>query len=131
MEITYPSVEQIIEFNVLVLELIKAKKADRAEVKSKIKILHAIEACKEDIGNIYKKAAVLLLELVRMHPFASGNRRTAFIVTKDFLLENNAIFMVPNDASNARILLGVREGFYTSEEIADWLKHGKIKPFTR
>jgi death-on-curing family protein len=131
MKITYPSVEQIIEFNVLALELIKVKKADKAEVRSPLKILRAIEACEEEKGDIYEKATVLLVGLVRSHPFASGNRRTSLIVVKDFLLENGARFTVPNNASNARILLGIREGFYTNEEIVTWLKHGKIKPFTR
>lgn len=29
-------------------------------------------------ADIYEKAAFLLIEIVRLHPFSSGNRRTAY-----------------------------------------------------
>ena len=35
--------------------------------------------------------------LIKQHPFASGNRRTAFISTKAFLLENKQNFNIKSD----------------------------------
>ena len=85
MEIRYPTVERVIEYNVLAISLIKVKKGDKAQVLSRERIEGIIEGCKEIDGDIYDKATYLLKSLIRLHPFASGNRRTAFIVTKEFL----------------------------------------------
>ena len=82
---------------------------------SKPKIFDVIDACKEKDGDIYDKAVVLLTGIIKGHPFASGNRRTAFIVAKDFLLNNGEKFGVKDDPSQARVLLGIREDFYMSE----------------
>ncbi len=90
-----------------------------------------IEGCKEVEGDIYDKAVFLLKGLIQKHPFASGNRRTAFIAAKDFLLKNNEVFGVKDDPEQARIMIGIREKFYKDEELKEWLKHGKIRKFER
>lgn len=69
--------------------------------------------------------------LEKSHPFASGNRRTAFITTKKFLRDNNVKPKVPNNNGHSKILLGIREGYYNNIEIKEWLKNGKIRTFTR
>ena len=131
MLMEYPTVEKIIELKALVLAVIRVKKADRPAVLSRVKIEETIEACKETEGDVYDKATVLLHSLVKKHPFASGNRRTAFIATKDFLYHNNAVFHVSDDPAQAKVMTGIREDFYTREEIREWIKHGKIRPFRR
>jgi len=73
--IIYPTAEKIIEYNLLALNILKAKKADKAEVLSKAKIMSIIEECEGCQGDIYDKAVVLLKGVVQQHPFASGNRR--------------------------------------------------------
>ena len=130
-EVIYPSVEQIIEYNLLILELLKLKKSDTAKVLSYQKLTEIIKECKENRGDIYDRGVVLLRGLVCKHPFASGNRRTAFVVTKDFLLKNRIKLNIKDDSENARIMLGIREGYYTIEEIKEWIHYGKIKPFNR
>ena len=82
--IIYPTLEKIIEYNLLVLSIIKVKKADKPEVLSRNKIEEALEECQNLEGGIYDKASILLKGLIQKHPFASGNRRTAFIVVKIF-----------------------------------------------
>lgn len=129
--IWYPTAERIIEYNMLALDIIKVKKADKPKVLSHQKISEAINNCMEADGDIYDKAAVLLKELVQKHPFASGNRRTAFITVKDFLLMNKAKFKVKDEPAYAKVMTGIREGFYSNEEIMEWLKNGKIKEFRR
>ena len=129
--IHYPTPERIIEYNLLALAVLKAKKADRPAVLSKPKLFGIVDACKDKEGDIYDKAVVLLQGIVKQHPFASGNRRTAVIVVKDFLLENGEKLAVKDDPTQARVLLGIREDFYTTEETKDWLKHGRIREFKR
>lgn len=130
-EVVYPSVEQIIEYNVLAITLIRVKKADKAEVLSRGRIEYAIQECKALNGDIYDKAAFLLKSLIRMHAFASGNRRTAFIVTKEFLAENKAKFKIKDDPSQSRVMTGIREGYYGDEEIKEWIQNGTIREFKR
>lgn len=129
--VVYPSVERIISCNLRVLTEFKVKKADRHEVVSRSAISGIIQGCEDLEGDEYEKAVFLLQRITKAHAFASGNRRTAVLVTKEFLQDNGGEFRVPNEPSNARVLQGIREDFYTREEIMIWLKHGTIRPFTR
>jgi len=70
-------------------------------------------------------------ELIKSHAFASGNRRTAFVVVKYFLLENKGKFKIEDDPSNAKVMQGIRENHYSNDEIKEWIKNGKIKKFQR
>lgn len=127
----YPTTERIIEYNLLVLNIIKVKKADKPEVLNKQKIIDIVKQCKELNGDIYDKAAFLMMSLIQQHPFASGNRRTAFIVTKDFLMTNKGKFKIKDDPKYARVMLGIREKFYKDGEIKEWLRTGDINEFRR
>ena len=127
----YLDVERIIEYNALALEKLKVKKADRPEVMSRQKLVSAVDVCKSVNGSVYDKAAAFLIALIQAHAFASGNRRTAFLATKDFLLENNGKLAVQDDAKDARVLQGIREGFYSRDDIKLWLSTGKIHEFKR
>jgi len=129
--IIYPTAEKIIEYNFLALKLIKVKKADSPKVLSYHSIANVIEGCKSLDGDIYDKAVHLMKGIIQKHPFASGNRRTAFIVAKEFLLDNRAHFKIMDDPSYARVMQGIRENFYTNEELKEWIKNGKIREFNR
>lgn len=129
--IFYPTLEKIIEYNLLILKLIKIKKGDTPKVLSKAKIIEIIFECEECEGDVYDKAILLLKGLIQKHPFASGNRRTAFIVVKDFLLTNHARFQIKDDSKYAKVMQGIRENFYTDEEIKEWIKNGEIREFKR
>ncbi len=129
--ITYPTPEKIIEYNFLALKLIKVKKADSPKVLSYNGIVNVIEECRKLEGNVYDKAVHLLKGIIQKHPFASGNRRTAFIVAKEFLLDNHAHFKITDDPGHARVMQGIRENFYTDEEIKEWIKNGRIREFKR
>jgi prophage maintenance system killer protein len=50
------------------------------------------------------------LGLVKGHAFASGVRRTAYVVTLSFLDSNGEH---PHVIHDPKVLTGVREGFYT------------------
>ncbi|MBI5797678.1 type II toxin-antitoxin system death-on-curing family toxin [Candidatus Woesearchaeota archaeon] len=117
--ISYPSVNKIIELNFLVLSVIVVKKADRPEILSHVKISSALKHCENFEGDLYDKAATLMKALIKNHAFASGNRRTAFIATKYFLKINNGKFKIPNDPLSAKVMQGIREEYYSHEEIKE------------
>jgi|TARA_B100001971_G_C18232388_1_gene564776 prophage maintenance system killer protein len=129
--IVYPTVDKIIEYNLLVLNMIKVKKADKAEVLNQHGIVNVIDNCKEVQGDIYDKAVCLLKGLIQSHSFASGNRRTAFVVVKDFVNSNKGKFGIKDDPKHARVMQGIRENYYTGDEIKEWIKNGKIRRFER
>ncbi|MBI4739846.1 type II toxin-antitoxin system death-on-curing family toxin [Candidatus Woesearchaeota archaeon] len=130
-DIIYPTPERIVEYNVLVLEIVKVKKADNPKVLSTSKLREAIAECEDNPGDVYDKAAVLMKGLVQKHPFASGNRRTAFVATKEFILKNNAKFAISDDPDSAKVMQGLRENYYSHEELKEWIQHGKIRGFKR
>lgn len=90
------------------------KKADKPVVLNKPKLFEIVEECQNTQGDVYDKAVILLTGIIKKHPFASGNRRTAFLVMKDFLLDNNVRCGVPNNSENARVLLGIRAVLHNS-----------------
>ncbi|MBI5355013.1 MAG: type II toxin-antitoxin system death-on-curing family toxin [Candidatus Aenigmarchaeota archaeon] len=130
MGIKYPTADEITEANRRVLAEIKEKKGDRhglVDVGRK-----RIETVLDDAilgrGDIYDKAAIILRGLIKKHPFVSGNRRTAFTVTEAFLELNGEHPLVIHDSE---VLQGIREEFYSLDEIKHWLKGGKIREFKR
>ena len=129
--IIYPTEEKIIELNILILNLINVKKADQPKVLSHRKITQSIDDCKRFKGDLYDKAVILMKSIIKNHAFASGNRRTAFITTKYFILENKGKIKIKDDPSYARAMQGIRENYYSHDEIKDWIKNGKIKQFER
>ena len=98
----------------------KVKKADRHQVLSRQKIADSLEKCRKTGGDVYLKAAVLMKALACAHAFASGNRRTSFVATKDFVLRNGGKFLIPDDPHYAKVMRGIREGRYPEAEIAEW-----------
>ena len=130
-KIRYPTTSEIIEFNKLLLKEIKIKKADKPELVSYKALTKCIEACQNLEGDLYYKAACLLKNIIQKHPFASGNRRTAFAVTERFLSNNEAKLNITDAKFHVQTLKGIREGYYSDEEIKNWLKTGKIREFKR
>jgi death on curing protein len=127
-DVDYPTIDELIELNRRVLGEIRVKKADRHRVLSRSGLERVIRLVGEQAGDVYEKATTLLIGLVRTHPFASGNRRTAYLATMSFLEMNGKAATVVH---NPRVLQGIREEFYTRDEIKAWLKGREIKEFKR
>jgi prophage maintenance system killer protein len=117
LRILYPTLEEVIETNKRVLEIVVDKR-DRHVVWGEDAITAAIDASKRAKGDVYDKAAVLLIELVKGHPFKSGNRRTATAVVADFLRANNHPFR----GQGTKVLAGIRLGDFKRADVKAWLK---------
>ncbi len=129
--IVYPTVDEIQYYNAIAIEMFRKSKQDQAKTISVSYIQKAIDKVKMNPGGVYNKAARLLIELTRMHAFESGNKRTAFLSTKKFVLKNEGKFNIPDTINNVKIMIGIRENYYSQNEVKEWIKNGKIKKFER
>jgi len=96
--IELPTEDDIIQLNKEILKTIKVKKADKHKVVKEAAIAQAIESARKSSGDLYDKAAILLINLVQGHPFDSGNRRTAFAPAMTLLRLNGEHPKVVHDA---------------------------------
>ena len=58
-------------------------------------------------------------------------KQHAFITTKFFVIQNKGKFKIKDNPSYAKVMQGIRENYYSEEEIKEWIKNGKIKTFKR
>ena len=129
--IVYPTVDEIQYYNTIAIEMFRKSKRDQAKTISVSYIQKAIDKTKMNPGDIYEKAARLLIELTRIHAFESGNKRTAFLSTKKFVLKNEGKFNIQDTINNVKVMIGIRENYYSQNEIKEWIMNGKIKKFER
>ena len=127
----YPTVDEIQYYNTIAIEMFRKSKRDQAKTISVSYIQKAIDKTKMNPGDIYEKAARLLIELTRIHAFESGNKRTAFLTTKKFVLKNEGKFNIKDTINNVKVMIGIRENYYSQNEIKEWIMNGKIKKFER
>ena len=127
-EVRYLTTDEIVDINKNVLKEIKVKKADSHRVASRKKIEDVLGKVQAEEGDAYWKAAVLLIQLTKAHAFDSGNRRTAYAAAKLFLEANQKTLDIEVEP---RVLTGIREGFYQTNEVVEWLKGHGIRAFVR
>ena len=78
------------------------------------------------VDGLYLQAAVLLNRLRSIRLVEDAQKRTAYIITAAFLEKNGgAIF--EKDIRNTDIFMKQDILRYNTEQIAEWLKNGKIK----
>ena len=129
--VVYPTVDEIQYYNTITIEMFRKSKRDQTKTISASYVQAAIDKTKMNSGDIYDKAARLLIELTRIHAFESGNKRTAFLTTKKFILRNEGKFNIPDTVNNVKVMIGIRENYYSQDEIKEWIVHGSIKKFKR
>jgi death-on-curing family protein len=127
----YPSIEEVQYYNTIAIEMFRKSKHDQAKTINNHFIENVLDTVKDTGEDLYDKAAILLFELTHIHAFESGNKRTAFLTTKKFILQNDGKFNIPDTTDNARIMIGIREQYYSLEEIREWIENGRIKEFRR
>ncbi len=66
-------------------------------------------------------AAAYAFGLARNHPFVDGNKRTAYVVCRAFLLLNGWD-MMGELSDRYQVFLGLANGSVNEEELTDWLR---------
>ena len=121
-EIRYPSAQQVSELYDLT---IRASGGEHGYV-SRSNLEFLLDAVK-DIGErlprkqaMVKKVAFLLYNIVIIHPFLNGNKRTAFGLAGAFL-EANGYELVSGLEDAYELLLGVASGRVSETEVEGWV----------
>jgi prophage maintenance system killer protein len=125
------TVDEIIWMNEYVLHTFPAKRADRHEVLNYDGLLKLMVSIQRSHNHFYAKATMLLIGLIRGHFFASGNRRTALQAVGTFATLNRRKVYIWRIRFIRQVLIGIREQYYSDEEIKMWVKQGDIRPFNR
>ena len=121
-EIRYPSVQELSELYDMT---IRATGGEHGYL-SKSSLDYILDAVK-DIGEslpwkkrIVKKAAFLLYNVIVIHPFLNGNKRTGFALAEAFLQANGYELNVEaNDAY--QLLLDIAAGKISEIDVEDWV----------
>lgn len=66
-------------------------------------------------------AAAYAFGIARNHPFADGNKRTAWVIARLFL-KLNAVELAFEKADAIRTMLALASGELDEEELADWFR---------
>lgn len=89
-------------------------------------LAYALETAK-DIGEnlpeakaMIRKSGYLLFNLINLHPFLDGNKRTAFEVTKNFLRLNGWIWE-PAEQDAFDTLVSIAKGTLDAESTERWI----------
>jgi death-on-curing protein len=80
-----------------------------------------LAAYSDDPSDIARLAAAYAFGITRNHPFVDGNKRTAFVVCRTFLILNH------HDISSSQeekyiTFLELAEGRLSEEKLADWIR---------
>lgn len=121
-EIRYPSVDQV---SLLYRRIIEESGGEHGFL-SKSNLEYLLETVK-DVGErlprkqaIVKKAAFLLYNVIVIHPFLNGNKRTAHEMAKLFLAANG--YTIKEDPEEAyRFLLRVASNEVPENEVEVWV----------
>ncbi|HIH29590.1 MAG TPA: hypothetical protein HA260_07295, partial [Thermoplasmata archaeon] len=84
------------KFNIIIRLLLKCfEEVNAIKQKQLVFRLYKKQSIRQkELRDVYDKAAILLLELTRLHAFESGNKRTAFLTTKKFVITNGERFRI-------------------------------------
>ena len=84
------------------------------------------DKCHYGAPDVAELAAAYAYGLARNHPFIDGNKRTALVVSRTFLLHNGwQINAAPQD--RLRIFLELASGNLTEIELAVWFRKHLVK----
>jgi prophage maintenance system killer protein len=118
----YPSVDDIICLNVLALDL-----SDDKHPHKLLGVSEGIQAIldkviREEARGLTYQAALLMKELVMLHPFAGGNHRTAYAAAKSFLRRNGRRLRIDRFSKAYPFIKDLENR--SVGEIQDWIEHG-------
>ncbi|MEM3092088.1 MAG: type II toxin-antitoxin system death-on-curing family toxin [Candidatus Nitrosocaldaceae archaeon] len=68
-----------------------------------------------------KKAAYILFNMVTLHPFLDGNKRTAFAAANIFLRLNGYHINIQHE-EGVRFIISIAKGEYNEIDVRKWIK---------
>jgi death-on-curing protein len=71
------------------------------------------------------QAASYAYGLIRNHPFADGNKRTAYVVCRTFL-KLNGVDISASDVDKYQTFIAVADGSLPEEQLAEWIRSHAI-----
>jgi len=95
---------------------------DEGLLSSALARLQNLFAYSEPSPDLAALAAAYAFGIARNHPFMDGNKRTALIAARTFLLLNSVDLKASQD-EKVLIFLQLAEGLLTQEELADWIRN--------
>ncbi|HFD38389.1 MAG TPA: type II toxin-antitoxin system death-on-curing family toxin [Anaerolineae bacterium] len=122
-EIRYLSVEEML----LIHEYAIREFGGSAELASLSRLEAALASPQQTMfgqdlyPGIYAKAAVLILGIVKNHPFVDGNKRAGLFALFEFLERNGWTIEAPADALY-KFTIDIATSALDKSEIADWLR---------
>ena len=131
-EYEYPTLDDVIRVNQDLFGLDAPnpfRRAEKHQLEAPSQIILALKLMREESRSGWYKAAVLLKALCK-RPFASGNKRTAFLMAYAFLIQNGlyqestANPVIDEPDRNTSVLVGTRQGYYTVDDLAEWYETG-------
>ncbi|HQU82252.1 MAG TPA: type II toxin-antitoxin system death-on-curing family toxin [Pyrinomonadaceae bacterium] len=99
---------------------------DEGLLKSALARPQNLLAYSENIPSISALAASLAYGIAKNHPFIDGNKRTALVVSRTFLLING-FNIVATQEEKYLTFLKLAEGNLTEEELENWFAEKLVK----
>jgi len=115
--IEYPTIEEIIEIN--------KRLGEGGIVINRSNLEFILEKAKNAKG-LVKKAAVFLYDIICLHPFLDGNKRTAFHTMLYFLELNGKKFKYghEDEIKIEKLLYRIARKIEKREEVEKWIERG-------
>lgn len=82
-------------------------------------------AAYEPDADIARLAAAYGFGIAKNHPFVDGNKRTAFVATRTFLILNGYT-LEASPATKYTTFLQLAEGSLSEEELAEWIRVNQL-----
>jgi death-on-curing protein len=78
------------------------------------------------IVSLTRLSAAYMFGIAKNHPFVDGNKRTAYVVARTFLVLNGFDINATKEEKYLTVY-ALAEGMLTEDELADWLESKAIK----
>lgn len=126
---TFLTKEEVISAHYFMIK--KMNDADQAGVKDHGLLESAVYRPQKSVfgedayPNLFDKAAALLESLVKNHCFHNGNKRTAYLVTKAFLMLNGKHLRMERKYA-VEFIVDIAKGIHSLETTANILKEHSV-----
>lgn len=125
----YLTKEEVISAHYFIMR--KMNDADQAGVKDHGLLESAVHRPTQSVfgedayPDLFAKAAALLESLVKNHCFHNGNKRTAYLVTKSFLLINGRHLKMEREYA-VEFIVDIAKGLHSLEVVVSILKQFSV-----